>query len=328
MISSTRLNYYRRVFSAYFTGRKSHLTFWHTGPELNRDFRPGELGPYYMTFAGKADYPGQYDAAGLPMLDYHGAVGLQYNPIAISQYGLGNYNLLHRTGDSERRNKFLRAANWLVDNLERSPAGLWVWNHHFDWEYRALLKSPWYSALSQGQGLSLLVRAHLETGDERYREAARRALEPFTKSLDHGGVAYTDDRGNLWFEEYIVSPHPPTHVLNGFIWAIWGLYDFFLATGDRLANELFKASVHTLETNLRLYEIGFWSLYEQSGTRLKMIASVFYHHLHVVQLHVMHELTGKRVFREFARRWESWRQNPIYRTVAMGYKGLFKLLYY
>ena len=45
-----------------------------------------------------------------------------------------------------------------------------------------------------------------------------------------GGVTYTDREGYKWFEEAIVEP--PTHVLNGFIWATWGVYDYFLHTGD------------------------------------------------------------------------------------------------
>jgi len=55
-----------------------------------------------MPFIAKADYPGFYDDKGIPMLDYHGTVGLQYNPIAIAQYGLGNYNLYYRTGEKSR----------------------------------------------------------------------------------------------------------------------------------------------------------------------------------------------------------------------------------
>ena len=29
---------------------------------------------------------------GIPLLNYHGIIGKQYNPIAIAQYGLGNLN--------------------------------------------------------------------------------------------------------------------------------------------------------------------------------------------------------------------------------------------
>ena len=321
-----RLDYYQRIFSAYLTPQKSHLTFWHEVPEANENLQPDELGEYYMPFTAKAEYPGKYDSAGIPLLDYHGKIGLQYNPIAIAQYGLGNYNLFRHTGKQEHRQKFLTVADWLVANLERNPAGLWVWNHCFDWEYRTPLKAPWYSALAQGQGISMLVRAYSETGNATYLDAAQRAFEPFLKTMDDGGVAYVDKDGKTWFEEYIVSP--PTHILNGFIWASWGVYDYFLATGEPLAEKLFKKAVQTLVANLRRYDVGFWSLYELSGTQLKMLASTFYHSLHIVQLKILHTLTGERVFSQYARRWEDYRSSHVKRAAAIIYKVAFKLCYY
>ena len=321
-----RLNYYRRILSAYLLGGKSHLTFWHETPEENRNAHAGELGEYYMVFAEKADYPGAYDSAGIPLLDYHGKIGLQQNPIAIAQYGLGNYNLFRRTGDPSRRKKFFLVADWLCSHLEKNAQGLAVWNHHFDWEYRDTLRAPWYSGLAQGQGISALVRAYKETGDSRYLEALRLALAAFFKSANEGGVAFTDENGDLWFEEYIVSP--PTHILNGFIWAAWGVYDYFLATQDHAARELFARAVQTLLRNLERYDLGFWSLYEQSGTRLPMTASPFYHRLHIVQLRVMHRLTGEDKFASVADRWERYARSRSKRTRALCYKSAFKLCYY
>ncbi len=324
----SRFNYYKRIFATYFLPTKSHLTFWHSGPEVNPNMKVDELGEYYMSLAGKADYPGQVDDAGIPMLDYHAAIGLQYNPIAIAQFGLGNYNLFCQFSEDERRQKFLLTADWLVENLEQNPAGLWVWNHHFDWEYRRLLKAPWYSALAQGQGLSLLARAHLETGEDRYLEVARRAYEPFVITLDEGGVAFIDQVGYIWFEEYIVSPLLPTHVLNGFIWATWGIYDFYLTTGDSHVRSLFDDAIRTIADNLQYFDIGFWSLYEQSGTYLKMIASSFYHRLHIVQLQVLYRLTSKDVFRQYMQRWENYQAKPLNKNVAKIYKWVFKFFYY
>jgi len=321
-----RLSYYRRIFSAYLVGGRSHLTFWHETPAENPNATPGELGEYNMQFAEKADYPGPYDASGIPLLDYHGQIGEQYNPIAIAQYGLGNYNLFRRTADPTRRQKFFLTADWLCSHLEQSPQGLAVWNHHFDWEYRDTLKAPWYSGLAQGQGISLLVRAHKESRDVRYLDAAARALASFHKSVAEGGVAFTDDRGDLWFEEYIVSP--PTHILNGFIWASWGIYDYFLATKDTAAQQLFARAVQTLVRNLDRYDLGFWSLYEQSCTRLPMVASPFYHQLHIVQLRVMHRLTGEAAFARVADRWEGYARSRANRARALCYKGAFKLCYY
>ena len=320
------LAYYRRIFSAYLLGGKSHLTFWHETPTENSNAAPGELGEYYMLFAEKADYRGAYDPSGIPQLDYHGDIGLQYNPIAIAQFGLGNYNLWRRTADPERRKRFFLIADWLVAHLEPNAHGLAVWNHHFNWEYRDTLKAPWYSALAQGQGISLLVRAHKESGDARYLDAARQAFASFQQPIDKGGVAFTDESGDLWFEEYIVSP--PTHILNGFIWALWGVYDYFLTTRDSSAQELFSRGVRTLLHNLDRYDLGFWSLYEQSGTRLPMVASRFYHQLHIVQLRVMHRLTGEEAFARVADRWENYARSRTKRTRALCYKSAFNLCYY
>ncbi len=320
------LAYYRRIFSAYLLGGKSHLTFWHETPSENLNASPTELGEYYMPFTGKADYQGAYDTSGIPQLDYHGHIGLQYNPIAIAQYGLGNYNLWRRTSDGARKKKFFLIADWLCSHLEKNSYGLSVWNHHFNWEYRDTLKAPWYSALAQGQGISVLVRANKESGDARYLEAARRAFVSFQRSMSEGGVAVTDESGDLWFEEYIVSPL--THILNGFIWALWGVYDYWLATQDSAAQDLFSRGVRTLLHNLDRYDLGFWSLYEQSGTRLPMVASAFYHRLHIVQLRIMHRLTGEEKFAEVANRWESYTRSRTNRTRAVCYKSAFKLCYY
>ena len=150
--------------------------------------------------------------------------------------------------------------------------------------------------------------------------------QAFFKPTHEGGVAFTDERGDLWFEEYIVSP--PTHILNGFLWASWGVYDYFLATGNTSAQQLFTAAVRTMRANLDRYDLGFWSLYEQSGTRLPMVASPFYHQLHIVQLGVMYRLTGEEIFIQFAERWANYARSRIHRTRALCYKCAFKLCHY
>ena len=320
------LSYYRRIASAYLLGGQSHLTFWHEPPEENLNASGNELGEYYMLFTEKANYKGVYDSTGIPQLDYRGKIGRQYNPIAIAQYGLGNCNLFRRTGSAECSNKFLQVADWLVGHLEQNQQGLAVWNHNFDWEYRDTLRAPWYSALAQGQGISVLVRAHKQSGDPGYLDAAQQALASFFKPVAEGGVTFTDEQGDIWFEEYIVSP--PTHILNGFIWAAWGIYDYFLATRDHSAQDLFARAVGTLTRNLDRYDLGFWSLYEQSGTRLPMVASPFYHQLHVVQLRAMHRLTGEETFARVADRWEGYGRSRSKRTRALCYKSAFKLCYY
>jgi hypothetical protein len=323
----SRLRYWRRLTSAYLLPGKSQLTFWHDTPRAEQGFDTKQVGPYYMRFDEKADYDGLFDDNGIPMLDYRGSIGPQYNPIAIAQYGLGNYNLFRETSESNRRQRFLAAADWLVDNLELHLGGTHVWMHHFDFEYRDMLRAPWHSGLAQGQGLSLLTRAHVETGDRRYEGAAEIAFLAFCSDMSEGGVVHLDDSGQPWVEEYPASP--PTHILNGFIWALWGVRDHALATGSTEADSLWDQSVETLVNNLHLYETKNWSLYDLSSTgRMKMVASGFYHRLHIVQLRIMADLTGNPVFERYADRWENLAARRWNRLYNRGYKAVFKVLKY
>jgi len=337
MSFATRLRYYRRILPAYLGAGRSQLTFWHETPAINPQATVAEFGPYYMLFREKADYAGHRDADGIPMIDYRGAIGLQYNPIAIAQWGLANNNIFCDTKNDSRRANTLKAANWLVANLQQNPHGLGVWNHHFNWDYRDTLQAPWYSGLAQGQGISLLLRAYSQTQDKKYQDAADRAFVSLTKPIAEGGVLHEDAKKNLWIEEYLVSP--PTHILNGFIWALWGVFDYWRTvecsadtpvreSPNLTARIIFDRGVQTLLANLARYDTGYWPLYEQSGTRLKMLASPFYHRLHIVQLRVMATLTGEPLFTEFADRWELYAKNRANRTRALVEKSIFKLVHY
>ena len=322
----THLQYLKRMFKTYFFSQNCNLTFWHENPTVNPDLSTTELSQYYMTFEDKALYPGPFDDKGVPLLDYHGQIGKQYYSIAISQYALGNYNLFKRTGNSEYFDKFLTNAQWLFDNLSVSSSGTYLWFHDFDWDYFQTLKAPWFSGLAQGQGLSVIVRAYAETGESRFEKAADQVYETLKLPIAAGGVIFRDDHGHSWIEEYIVRP--PTHVLNGFIWALWGVYDYYLLTKREDARQLFASYVNTIVKNLPRYDSGFWSYYELTPQRVKCIASNFYHRLHIVQLKIMHQMTGHPDFSIYAEKWSKYRHNPVYRNLALAYKAGFKVMYY
>jgi len=314
----SRINYWQRIFSAYF-GKNSHLSFWHGLPQINPVASFDKLGQYYMLFKYKADYARPFDSNGIPLLDYRGKIGKQYNPIAIAQYGLGHYN----RGNLEIAKK---QADWLVDNLEQNKQGVLVWMHNFDWEYRDKLKAPWHSALAQGNGISLLVRVYLGTNNKKYLETAKKAFESLLVPVETGGVLCVDKNNNFWLEETIIEP--PTHILNGFFWTLFGVWDYWLLTKEVKAKELFDKCVKTLKNNLKDFDAGFWSLYEQSGTKMRMLASTFYHKLHIVQLKILYKITGEKIFQEYAEKWEQYQRNWFYKRFALIYKIIFKIFYY
>lgn len=328
-----RLNYLRRIFKVYLTKDKGYLGFWHETPAISANIIKDSLGPYYQTFEDKANYQGPKDKDGVILFDYYFDIGRQYNPLAIAQYGLGHFNQKiiksreHKTKESEEHFKIAQAqADWLVKNLEQNDRGIWVWKHKFPWHYKKWLPVGWYSAHSQGAGISLLARMYKETGKEIYLETAKKAFVSLNTIIEDGGVKYIDKKGNVWLEEYIIDP--PTHVLNGFLWALWGVWDYYLLTRENSAMELWKSCIKTLKENLSCYDAGFWSLYDLSEQKMKMLASPFYHRLHIVQLKITYILSGEDIFKNYADKFENYEKSWWRRNLALIYKMIFKIFYF
>jgi len=321
----TRLAYLTRIVQVYADRRSGPLSFWYEEPELNHAYRSNAR-QYFMRFQGKANYAGPFDAAGVPLIDYRGSIGRQYNPIAIAQYGLARFNRWCDSGTANDRAAWLAASRWLVANAWPNAHGVPVWVHLFDWPYRELLEAPWYSGLAQGNGVSLLVRAAMETGDKAFADAAHRAFEALELPVSRGGVLATDSRGHLWIEEYIVDP--PSHILNGFIWALWGVHDYLRWSGRPGARAIWESSIATLEARLDDFDTGWWSLYEAPAAGRRMLASPYYHRLHAVQLRVLRDLTGQETFAARAARFDAYAQRPLSRTRALVEKAWFKVSRY
>ena len=321
-----RLNYFRRIFKVYFSKETSYLKFWHEEPAVSEELVKYRLGPYYMTFADKAAYVGPKDSDGVILFDYFFDIGRQYNPLAVAQYGLGYWNLYLKDRNKKNWSVVETQAKWLVKNLEENEAGLHVWKHKFRWHYKQYLEPGWFSAHSQGTGISLLARVYLETADDTYLKAAKKAFISLKTEIKNGGVKFVDSNHNVWLEEYLV--HPPTHILNGFLWALWGVYDYWLLTKDESAKLLWDDCTLTLKKNLPKYDLGFWSKYDLSKQALSMIASHFYHKLHIVQLRATHILSGEKEFDLRAKKWEKYYHNFRYRLASLLYKAVFKLIYF
>ena len=323
----SRFIYWKRIFSTYILRGKNNLSFWHGEPEINDLANYNELDQYYMSFHYKAAYKGDYDEKGIPQLNYEGDIGIQYNPIAIAQWALGNYNLWKKNNSEDNYRKFIKGADWLNDNLKLNNHNVHVWQHHFDWVYKENLIEPWHSGLAQGQGLSVLCRAYKITADNKYLNSIEKVYQSFLIDVKKGGVTFTDKDGSIWIEEYIMD-NKPTHILNGFIWALWGIYDYWLLSKNEDVKILFNNYVNTISGNINRYDIGYWSLYELSQLNISMRASTFYHKLHIVQLKILSKMTNTDRFINFSINWSKYlnKKTNILRATFM--KIVFKIFYY
>jgi hypothetical protein len=155
--------------------------------------------------------------------------------------------------------------------------------------------------MTQGAAVSCFVRAFVLTGNELFLKIAHEASKPLMIEIKHGGVAYVDKNG-IWLEE-TPSPFSPSHVLNGFIYAIEGLFDLFCISEDSKIFNILEETILTLKKNIKKYDSGYWSFYQLNPA---LLAPLRYHMLHVQQLSFLYKVTEEDIFREYAVRFNTY----------------------
>ena len=294
------------------------------------DFHGQRLGRYYYSFFPSymqpETHPPEVDEQGIPVSDYtrklliRGVTGRTYSPLTVSHWVLGAYDDWLHTGEREHYELFLRRADWLVENqVVKDGAGWWYYTVRWGPPYN--VRPPWASAMAQGFALSGLMRAYQETGKAAYRQTAQRALKSFEVSVEEGGITSADEFGNVFYEE--VPSQPPHHVLNGHIFALFGLHDYHRSTQESRAGELFEMGVEALRNRLPDYDAGFWSKYSlnpDSNWRSHWnIAAPIYQQVHVDLLRFLYKITGDAVFNHWAARWETQQRALMGRLLEVAF---------
>jgi heparosan-N-sulfate-glucuronate 5-epimerase len=243
--------------------------------------------------------------------------------IKIAQWGLGSYER-YLEGEGEDRLEFAAAAGrHLVQTQRRSGPHEGGWEFESPYAHTFDLRPPWLSAMAQGEGASLLVRLHAEIGEDLFAEAALLALKPmFLHAAKEGVLA---PLGTGWFpQEY--PTQPPCHVLNGGIFALWGLHDVWLGLADPHSGRAFEEGVEGLAANLSRWDTGYWSRYDLYPHPVTNVASFGYHLLHIHQLRAMSRVAPNPVFEETARRFEAYARSLRARARAFAKKATFRVI--
>jgi hypothetical protein len=276
---------------------------------------PGGVGGYYIDMRVKAREP-RWPPPILGRAERTIHVG-------ATQWGLGAYER-YLAGEGEGwLHAACACADELVDMQEQQGPLKGGWVHRQPFMHTFPLNPPWFSAMAQGEGASLLVRAYAETGAEPYAEAARRALLPLEVDTADGGVRALLG-GSSFPEEY--PTRPPSFVLNGGMFAMWGLYDVGVGLGQSDALDAFHEAVDTLATNLHRWDLGYWSRYDLFPHPVPNVASSFYHDLHIKQLRMTHLLAPRPALAETAERWSDYVASRPNRYRAFAGKSLFRVI--
>jgi hypothetical protein len=182
--------------------------------------------------------------------------------------------------------------------------------------------------MGQGQMLSLLTRYSINFPNQSRSELIQKISNSYLIDLEHAKGFVLSKEDDVIFEEYS-RPLPCKHVLNGWIYAITGLYDYILfAEITKLRDESLEAkkkllakSLDTLARHLPNYDLGYWSTYQQPPSASN-ITSMHYQVIHIAQLRALFEMTGRRIFLKKSNKFLYQYLNPFYRVMALFSKAI------
>jgi hypothetical protein len=307
-------------------GGQSAAVFWYL-PEPPRVFDdaslarylagPGPSPRYLMDYARKLEYR-VTDTDGIITLYYGGATGHRRNPEAAFQYALAHHDAWRDAGDESSRAEFLRYATTLL--ADQDPEGRWP--YRFNWSRHV---SPWYSALAQSRGASVMLRAWQVTGEERFKASARGAIALFDRDVAEGGFVVRHSRAGVpYLEEY---PSHPTGVLNGFLASLFGLYELARWLGDERAGELFERYRRSADAMLPHYTTTWWTLYDlDPESPFPNVHSPRYHRLATDYLRVLGAIAPSPILLAHRDAWIAM-AGPLANARAASLKAVKKILH-
>jgi hypothetical protein len=180
----------------------------------------------------------------------------QYYPgQGIQIQWLGTFGRANGLFQAKTRDGELRALLDEALGLAAPRAGGIAWESLFSFDDG---RPPWVSGLSQATGIQALSRAAARLQEPRYFEGARAALGIFRVAPPEG--VRVDTPVGAYYVQY--SFNPGLHILNGFVQALNGLYDFAAFANDPDGRALFAAGEAQARLEVPQFDTGAWSLYQ------------------------------------------------------------------
>jgi len=285
-------------------------SYYHQPQRLGKVFKPGELAGYFNDLTSKVKWIGETDEGGIPVNVLADGRRVHF-ATTIAQKALGHWDLWLLKHKECDKCEFLKLTYWLL-HYQDGQGGWPVWAE------LGITSTSRYSAMTQGECISALLRAWKITNDPNFAEGARQALNLLCRPLEQGGPSIIDG-DDLFLEE--VPSIPRSSILNGWIFALFGLYDAWNALKDKTAGDHYQQSLCTLKRHLFEYDADYWSHYDVQGH----LASSFYHDLHIHQLSALALVNRDPVLVEFRDRWVVYQRKVTNRTKAFYIKAFQKM---
>lgn len=295
-----KLKYGFSILKSELSGKTD---YWHL---RERAMDENLLSPdiYYLDMKGKGVYPGEMDK-GVPVF-YLNGIHRTFFPITVLNYGLGLLNRLH---DGENvKHELQQVLDFILKN--QSQDGAWRFDVPEGVEHE--MAGGKVSGMTQGLAISFLVRC--QRVGLLSKEDCLNIILP-AKNLMLSSLCVNQTDGEPFIEEFSV---PGKSILNGSMFALFGLFDYEEFTGERGEFSRFENALRRL---LPRFGFGIWSYYDRKGS----FCSRFYQQLHVDLLQVFYQLTQNTTYLHYRNRWKKGLKFSFFFVFLKAMQKLFQI---
>jgi len=258
------------------------------------------------------------DDMGVPFVFYAKQNGIEpgprYNPTIVANRALEYHEQLIRKQDQATVSHFRNCIQYLSDSMTRKNGYAY---YRFNWQqpFYPKLGFPFTSGMSSGRAIAAFTMAFRYFHDSLYLLEARHLLRGFYIPVEDSGFTYKS--GNGWWYEEFAFPHSATpRILDGHIYALLGIHDYWKAINDDSAKFLFNQGIRALKEQLPFYDAGSGKVYYDSE---RHPADQHYHEILSRLMMELAEKTGDPVFLAYHHRWQEPLDQPyLVRMLRLG----------
>ena len=270
----------------------------------------------YTTNGMQKAYSMEFDDQGIIMMSHYvddeNSGGHYYSPVKIAHYALAAYNDYITDGRQEMLDIFNKHIDFLKENYvhfnDDGETAIWL-TPSTNPKYN--IPVNYKSSIVQGLVISALSRAYVLNKDELALELANKATKILSVPVEEGGLL-ADSKWGKMYEEYPCTPY--SHVINGFMFCLMGLYDLYLVNQKEETKQLFDEGIESLLKVLDDWIMPFWSkydLWDLTNGKKENLATRHYHYLHIDQLDIMYQLSGREEFLELKKKLFRQLKSPV-----------------
>jgi hypothetical protein len=186
--------------------------------------------------------------------------------------------------------------------------------YEFKWQqpWYPSVKAPYTSGMTSGRAIEVFTYADNLYPAANYLRYAKLLANGFYLPIQSGGFTYKEPTG-WWYEEIADTGLQTPRILDGHIFAILGVHQYWLATKDDSAAYIIQKGLQSLKHNLPSYDAGGGKIYYE---KYHKIADKKYHRIIAAQMKQLYDITKDPVFANYYNKWNATLKQPyVYRII-------------